>query len=98
MKRVIFNGKFLSALPSGVQRVASQLLRAFRQLVSETQASGFWLQCELIVPPGGPNAAWPDLPGMRVGRLTRSTAAEKLLEEIASASGCEVKANGAGVS
>lgn len=72
MKRVIFNGKFLSARPTGVQRVASQLLRAFQQLISEAPAPNFLLQCELLVPPGAPEPASLDLPGTRVGRLKGS--------------------------
>ena len=72
MKRVIFNGKFLAAPPTGVQRVATQLLGAFRALAGEGRVPDFLLRCELLAPPGAPEPEALGWPGRTTGRLTGS--------------------------
>ncbi len=67
MTRINFNGKFLSAKPTGVHRVAEELIRAVDELKSETADLEFDLLC--------PKDATRDLEGVSfpkrvVGHLT----------------------------
>lgn len=71
-KRVIFNGKFLSAGPTGVHRVARELIRNIGRLASEDRSSLAGAQLELWVPSDAEDVTAEEfqMPVQRIGGPT----------------------------
>lgn len=69
--RVVFNGRFLTQVRTGVQRYALETLLAFDRLLAQRDDLAARLSCELAVPPGSepielrhiPVRVLPGLPG-----------------------------------
>ena len=49
--RIVFNGKFLSAAPTGVHRVADEIVHAVDELLAERDALADRFEFELLTPP-----------------------------------------------
>jgi glycosyltransferase involved in cell wall biosynthesis len=70
-KPVTFNGKFLGAAPTGVHRVAREMLIAFDQLLGDAPQISDVLQCNLVCPPGTPiDLHLRSIPASNSGRFT----------------------------
>lgn len=77
-RSVVFNGRFLAQVPTGIQRYAAETLRALDALLDEQPACRAHLRCRLAVPEGA-----APLPLRHVARVVVPGGRSHLWEQVA---------------